>query len=49
MVYNKSIILNNNIKIPILGLGVYNSGKETTVAVKKAIEIGYRHIDTAKF
>ena len=40
--------LNNGIEIPILGLGVWKAGKETTVeAVKTALEAGYRHIDTA--
>jgi methylglyoxal/glyoxal reductase len=42
--------LNNGIQIPRLGLGVYQipSGKSTIKAVKYALEIGYRHIDTAK-
>lgn len=43
------ITLNNGIKIPILGLGTYlaDSGGEAKKAVLKALEIGYRHIDTA--
>lgn len=42
--------LNNGVKIPALGLGVFQteSGEETENAVKWAIEAGYRHIDTAK-
>lgn len=41
--------LNNGVEIPVLGLGVYESGTDTSTAVKDAIELGYRHIDTAKF
>jgi methylglyoxal/glyoxal reductase len=43
-------ILNNGVEIPRLGLGVYQSppGKATRRAVKYALEIGYRHIDTAQ-
>jgi diketogulonate reductase-like aldo/keto reductase len=42
--------LNNGIEIPRLGLGVYQSppGEITLHAVKYALEIGYRHIDTAE-
>ena len=41
--------LNNGIQIPRLGLGVYQipPGKSTIKAVKYALEIGYRHFDTA--
>lgn len=41
--------LNNGTKIPAIGLGVYKAepGKEVYEAVKSALEIGYRHIDTA--
>ena len=41
--------LNNEIQIPRLGLGVYQipPGKSTIKAVKYALEIGYRHFDTA--
>lgn len=49
MIFNKTKILNNGVEIPVIGLGVYNSGEETTQAVKTAIQNGYRHIDTAKF
>lgn len=41
--------LNNGVEIPVLGLGVYESAAATRDAVRSAIEIGYRHIDTAKF
>jgi diketogulonate reductase-like aldo/keto reductase len=42
--------LNNAIEIPRLGLGVYQSppGEITLRAVRYALEIGYRHIDTAE-
>ena len=44
-----SVRLNNNIDIPQLGLGVYRSppGKETRQTVTWALDLGYRHIDTA--
>lgn len=43
-------VLNNNLEIPVLGLGVWQipEGDETYNAVKYALEAGYRHIDTAK-
>jgi methylglyoxal/glyoxal reductase len=40
--------LNNGVKIPIFGLGVFKSASETKDAVRWALEAGYRHIDTAK-
>lgn len=41
--------LNNGVKMPYLGLGVYDcdDGKEVINAVSWALEAGYRHIDTA--
>jgi diketogulonate reductase-like aldo/keto reductase len=41
--------LNNDISMPALGLGVYQTkrGEETINAVTWALELGYRHIDTA--
>ncbi len=35
-------------KIPKLGLGTFLMYEETTEMVKKALEVGYRHIDTAQ-
>ena len=44
-----TITMNNCIKIPRLGFGVYRAaqGDETKNAVLNALEVGYRHIDTA--
>ena len=41
--------LHNGVEMPYLGLGVYLSedGQEVIQSVKWALEIGYRHIDTA--
>ena len=42
------ITLNNGIAMPSVGLGVYQTPPEETVAaVEAALEVGYRHIDTA--
>src|SRR6056297_3393631 len=43
------VALNNGVEIPWVGLGVFQSepGPETQQAVEWALEIGYRHIDTA--
>ncbi|KAJ1927741.1 hypothetical protein IWQ60_002670 [Tieghemiomyces parasiticus] len=41
--------LSNGLRIPMVGYGVYElpSNRQTTEMVKKALEAGYRHIDTA--
>lgn len=41
--------LNNGIKIPMFGLGTYlnDKGKQAIDSILYALEIGYRHIDTA--
>lgn len=40
--------LNNGVEIPALGFGVFQTPPaETTAAVETALEVGYRHIDTA--
>ncbi len=46
---NSTVLLDNGVEIPILGLGTYQSGKgnETQNAVRYALELGYRHFDTA--
>lgn len=47
---NSTVTLNNGVKMPLLGLGVYQArGREGEQAVTWALEAGYRHIDTAKF
>jgi len=44
-----TVTLNNGVKIPQIGLGVFRAadGDETRNAVKWALEAGFRHIDTA--
>ena len=44
-----TITLHNGVKMPYFGLGVYKAkeGEEVINAVKKALEVGYRAIDTA--
>ena len=44
-----TITLNDGFEIPQLGLGTYQIPPEdTTEATLRALEIGYRHIDTAQ-
>jgi diketogulonate reductase-like aldo/keto reductase len=44
-----TIALNNGVEIPQLGFGVYQiPPEETAEAVRSALEVGYRHIDTAE-
>lgn len=44
----QTITLNNGITLPVLGLGVFQTPPaETTAAVEAALQVGYRHIDTA--
>lgn len=43
------IILNNGVRIPQLGFGVFQiKPSETVEATLRALEVGYRHIDTAE-
>jgi diketogulonate reductase-like aldo/keto reductase len=46
---SSTLKLNNGVDIPILGLGTYQIGddKATYNAVRCAIDVGYKHIDTA--
>ncbi len=44
-----SVTLNNQVEIPQLGFGVFQiKPADTTEAVRQALKIGYRHIDTAE-
>ncbi len=45
------VILNNGVKMPLLGFGTYNATEldKLNIAIKEAIKIGYHHIDTASF
>ena len=43
-----NVTLNNGVEMPILGFGVYQiRADDTERCVSEAIEVGYRHIDTA--
>ncbi|NNV06733.1 aldo/keto reductase [Geobacillus sp. C56-T2] len=44
-------VLHNGVRMPWVGLGVYKvkEGEEVKSAVRTALEMGYRHIDTAAF
>lgn len=46
---NDCTVLNNGVKMPWLGFGVFQmeNGLETEESVSKALEVGYRAIDTA--
>ncbi len=43
------VTLNNGVTMPMLGFGTFKipEGDVTTQSVKKALELGYRHVDTA--
>jgi diketogulonate reductase-like aldo/keto reductase len=47
---SSTFALPGGVAIPMLGLGVYQSrpGAETREAVKAALQLGYRHVDTAR-
>jgi len=48
---NQMLTLNNGVKIPILGLGTYQATDKDvlTSTLQTALELGYRHFDTAAF
>jgi len=45
-----TVALRRGVGIPVIGLGVYQSrpGAETREAVRTALQLGYRHVDTAR-
>lgn len=49
MILNEKLTLSNGVEIPKLGLGTWLTDDSiATDVVKQAVEIGYRHIDTAQ-
>ncbi len=49
MIYNEAFTLSNGVKIPALGLGTWlMNDNEAAQAVRDAVSLGYRHIDTAQ-
>ncbi|KAI9902348.1 hypothetical protein N3K66_001700 [Trichothecium roseum] len=45
-----TLTLSNQVQIPLLGFGVYQSPQDVCrKSCLKALELGYRHIDTAQF
>jgi diketogulonate reductase-like aldo/keto reductase len=50
-VFTEGPVLNNGVRMPWLGLGVYKTpeGEEVINAVRDAVAVGYRSIDTAAF
>ncbi|OWU82658.1 aldo/keto reductase [Phaeobacter sp. 22II1-1F12B] len=49
MILNETYTLQNGVEIPKLGLGTWMIEDDVVAdAVKKAVEIGYRHVDTAQ-
>ena len=47
--YTKTLALENGVQIPQLGLGTwFIDDAEVADAVKAAVALGYRHIDTAQ-
>ena len=49
MIFDEILSLHNGKKIPTLGLGtLFIKDGEAAEAVRSAVKIGYRHIDTAQ-
>lgn len=46
---DSTALLNNGVEIPMLGLGTWQAadGNEAVAAVRDALDVGYKHIDTA--
>ncbi|WP_181349324.1 aldo/keto reductase [Thalassobacillus sp. CUG 92003] len=51
MTLTQTTTLHNGVQIPLVGLGVYKmqEGGEVEEAIQSALDVGYRHIDTASF
>ncbi|NMO52316.1 aldo/keto reductase [Actinoplanes sp. TBRC 11911] len=48
MANENELVLNNGVTMPALGFGVFQSPpEETSAAVETALNVGYRHVDTA--
>lgn len=49
--HGETFSLANGVAIPCLGFGTWQmkEGPETVAAIQKALELGYRHIDTAAY
>ncbi|MEC5119067.1 aldo/keto reductase, partial [Lactiplantibacillus plantarum] len=48
-IFEESFTLNNGVKIPKLALGTWEiPDDQVAEAVRQAVKIGYRHIDTAQ-
>ena len=46
---NETYTLSNGVEIPKLGLGTWMiEDNDVAEAVRKAVDLGYRHIDTAQ-
>ena len=45
-----TITLNNGVRIPVLGLGTFKVPNDQAYSVvRQALDLGYRHIDTAAY
>ena len=45
----EKVTLSNGVEMPVIGFGVYQiPPAETARCVRDALEVGYRHIDTAQ-
>jgi 2,5-diketo-D-gluconate reductase A len=48
LIANTTVVLASGTKMPILGLGTWQArGRSAAAAVLRALEVGYRHVDTA--
>ena len=47
--FDSTVLLHNDIAIPQVGLGVFkvSDGDDVEAAIATALDVGYRHIDTA--